>query len=383
MAPQRPSTITAFAWLVAPFLQLDIKSATLGNDEAWAPSVQATLVCALTDRALLTALDPLPGRTVEVQIDQHYGARDTAASLTAELVGQLSEYLSTMHTGEVANALTQARYHSYDESGGAYEPPTQLHSRLSLRRRRINYADGEVTIELASQETLLQDDAHISATPWTPPFTYLWEVVNYVLNRIGTEIDDMSSPARDTMLHPDLKVWQPGITSFEYLYSQVKAAGLSLWADGQSRWHLQDRRPVWEPPYALDTSVNVQDIADDISRDADWYTAAVLTYRWTDSVGVNRTQYDVHTLNAYPARVFTETYESPYPGPGQAAAFVAAFQRRARENTITAIADYSVFLGRTVNLTIFDGGTQMARTTAVKFEYPADIMIIRTNDLLQ
>lgn len=126
---------------------LAIKDGSVKMSEAWAPHVQAAVSIATRDEALYELLDPRVSPRVVVTATSSEGSSKT-----------------------------------WD---------------LGLRERTIDHANGDVYLELASDEALLQDDALVAATADTSALTYqdsLRSIINnVVLDRIGAALEPGSA----------------------------------------------------------------------------------------------------------------------------------------------------------------------------------------------
>ena len=93
-------------------IPLDVTDVSIGFDEAWVPHIQANMTCALPDAATLELLDARKGCRVQITVGYRYGKDDEESVLLAD---------------------------------------------LHLRSRTVKHDSGEMTLELASDERLLQE----------------------------------------------------------------------------------------------------------------------------------------------------------------------------------------------------------------------------------
>ena len=152
------STHTYVVTLVqGPGYVLHPKAGTITVDDGWAPHIQATLTI------------PIPSSTVQELLDPRVSRRITVACSAAYSSG----------------------------------PSTTITFDLGVRARRIDHASGEMTLTLASDEALLQDDVLLSDTPNTAGLAYqssLRAIINnVVLSRIGASLQ--ASPAVDSTFY--------------------------------------------------------------------------------------------------------------------------------------------------------------------------------------
>jgi hypothetical protein len=166
--------------------RLDLKDGSATMDESWAPHVQARITIAQ------------PAQSVQELIDARQERRVTlAASAT---------YVSPVRP---------AQSRTFD---------------LGLRSRTIDHAAGEMTLELASDEALLQDDVLIADAPNTSALAYqssLRSIINnVVLSRIGTALQPGTTDAPFRVLSDSTNMFtnpsgEPGGTVWTQNYCSV------------------------------------------------------------------------------------------------------------------------------------------------------------------
>lgn len=356
--------------------QLAVESASVTIDETWAPYVQATIQVT-GDLDKLALVDPRNDITITVLIEHYYEDLDPVSVLSTRFTGATLAAVSAAFAGATLAAVSAPLHRPF-----AGEPPDVwsliAEYVLVVRERSIDHLTGTATLTLASEEALLQDDAHIGTAPFNPPGDKLGDLVRYILSRIGRTLTFVSAPVNNNAVPEAMRPWKPGITAFEYIYGHVRAAGAMLWCDENRAWHLDAVRPVTDSPtYIVDAATNLIRPQDSISRDRDWYTAVVITYNWTDANGSHE-QYDAAYLTAFPARVYTETRNSPYPGPGAAAAFLANLNRQGRVNELVVLANPVVRPGQLLLTRIPGIPDQFAYASAIAWNYPGDTMTITT-----
>lgn len=129
---------------------LPIKSGTVTMDEGWSPHVQATLRLPLLDETRRELLDPRENRRVSLSLSSTPVAPSTGIARSIECD-------------------------------------------LGLRDRTIDWQAGEITLELASDEALLQDDVLLDDAPNTAALAYQSSlralIDNVVLSRIGAVLE--------------------------------------------------------------------------------------------------------------------------------------------------------------------------------------------------
>jgi hypothetical protein len=341
--------IPAVAGSGAPAINLLATRFRCTEDENWSPFVQATVTAPLpTETAALAAciaLDPTarPGSP----------AIDRVAELT----------------------ITQTD----TATGAKFTRPM----RLIIRSRAIDHGDSTITLELESAESLLQDDAWISPNVGVYPDTQLSTLLGKVLARRSMTLDFTNSTTNEIAVPEQLRPWKPGVTAFDYVFAMVRTSYAFLWANETGQWFFLDRRPK-----PLDNDVarvavgeNLIGGTDKISRDEGWFNSAVLTYRWNDSSGTSHEAYDTYYTTAVDtgnSKVYLETLEMPYPGPGRAQAIVTDLLKRYRENNVIAVTDFRPIVGQLIDVVLPGTPVQRGEISAITWDLPADEMTIRT-----
>lgn len=184
-------------------------------------------------------------------------------------------------------------------------------------------------------------------------------------------------------LDVDALTWQPGVTAWEFLEPLVQAVGLRFYCDEARVWHLVD--PALVPAGTLAVAENVNLVAADesISRYAEWFDAVVVRYAWSTDAGVAKVKYDVATeVVGTPKAVLRIDENRPYPGPGYAAAVLHRAEGRGRVFGITALSDYRVTPGDSLEALVPDTPEQNGRVSAVTWDLPSRQMTIRSSGLI-
>lgn len=376
------------ARILAPdyaFQTMDVKTIAIQMDENWAPSTKATLTVPYT--STINLLDPERNDIyIEITANQYAGRSLTIDELNPLYTGITVDQLDTVYTGKTVDQLTDIYYYSYTGTAG-YLTPTTRTWLLVIRDVTIDYANAEVTIQCASPEARLQDWAYVATTDLTPPVTYAGPgsvprqpvlLANWVLSLIGEELYGYDS-FEDTQYWTAAQlVMKPGTTAFDYAYQLLKKYGYLLYCRYDGKFVLRQARYYGETSLTLnlDHSTNLTSLDITRSREADYYTAAVITYRWTDSAGVAQTAVDAYDTGQIPKKVYTDTAELPFPGAGVALNILASLQKTARTFTAKAIAELSsTWLSLPATVTL-PNETKTGYIQAIELQHPSDEMTV-------
>jgi hypothetical protein len=394
--------------------RLNIISANIALDEGWAPYAQATLELPL-DLQLLSALDPRIKPRVAVYVSQRYGVSDPLRYLSTRFlgkkvsdattafgsstVGAISSYyfapynasgskglstLSSLYSGQRLSAFSAARSGDrLSEISSDYFStyPSLINSNngrrldLTLRTRSIDINAATMTLELSSDEALLQDLALVSMLPFAPGILDLRLIVQGILARIGDYLNDGNTTAT---IPADAAIWLPGVSAWNYLQPLIQAAGLRLYCDERRNWHLVDATYIVPGSVDLRSINTITAAADTISRDENlWYDAVVITYTSINDLGETVIDYDTAAVDGY-SKVFALAYDTVYPGPGAAAAVLARALTRGRLTEVTAVSSYSVTPGQAATIVLDAFPNQDAFVSAVAWSFPGDEMTVST-----
>lgn len=394
--------------------KIDIIDASITMDESWSPYVQASMTT-VVDPDLLDQLDPRTGNRLHVYISQEYGDSDKLSSLTStyggqqiaditavwggHTVGELSEWyfvpfnpsgsnklsrLSSLYGGGSIADLTTAwtTWYLYQISELYFRSyPDGIYNNyrrgfdLGIRARSIDVAGGTVSLELTTDEALLQDYALVSVNNFSPASLSLRNVIKEVLALIGGYLVD---GATDATVDADAALWAPGQEAWDYLISLVQAAGFRLYCDERRIWHLVEST-FTQPGLAELWSVGTIKAADDnVSRDGDlWYDAVVVKYTWTDELGATIEAFDTASVEGF-SKVRLVEIESNYPGPGAAQGILDRGLARGRQLDVTTVSNYMVQPSMACDIYITGTPTENVYIKAVSWNYPGDEMTVTT-----
>jgi hypothetical protein len=230
---------------------------------------------------------------------------------------------------------------------------------------------------------VLADDATLSAdqfvvpsfsgaTPSTAAYAYSWTDVPHASTSKRTAlISDTASP--------EAVIWRAGQSALEFLHPLVQVAGLRLVCDEARAWTLRDADYLADGTLSITDRVNMIDAAQSIQRSGDvWFDAAVTTYTWRDSWGMQVVRVDTFQLTPTPVHVAHFEKNTPYPGPGFSEYAVLRAQGRGREVSATIVSDWRARAEQPVQITA--GGTprQAGLTQSVTFNLDSDEMTVTT-----
>lgn len=373
--------ITQTATIVSPptyYQTIPIETSTLTLDEAWSPTWQASLRSPYTTQ--LAAVDPRRSQTiVELTTVEEYCRAMTCAEFTLKFSGVMSA-LTTAYGGKTCAQITNLINFPYDEALTGYIAPTIRTNRLMLREVSINHLEAKIDLALASEEALLQDYAYVGTSDLTPlpGNLQVLALINYALALVGRELLGYDSGLQDIYVTDEAKkAWKPGTTLYDWIYNIIRGVGkLYCRYDGQFVWRVAHSVGDGLPAMTLNTA-NIISAEENRALDGNFYTAAVITYRWLN--GTTQTEVvDAYDSGRVPTRVYTDTFENPYPGPGSAASYLNVLQSRGELIQTTAIADWqTTWLNNTVNLTL-PTGSRSGNLTKASLHYPSDEMEITT-----
>jgi hypothetical protein len=258
---------TVEAWLGTR--RLPVISATITLDEAWAPYAQATLELPL-DMQLLGDVDPRLSPRVKVWLVQKYGISDPLSYLSTAFAGSSVSAFSSAWSGSTLGDISAYYFAPYNSSGSktlatfsdafggqnvaafttarsgdslsqisseyftAYPSMINANNRrrfdFTLRTRSLDITGARMTLDLSSDEALLQDYALVEMLPFSPGVLDLRLIVQGILARIG----DYLSPGVLTATIPsESAIWLPGQSAWDYLTPLIQAAGLRLYRPWQ------------------------------------------------------------------------------------------------------------------------------------------------------
>lgn len=357
---------------------LEVIDARITLDEGWSPYVQVDLTCALPPSAIVEQLDPRQGLRAWVSAQQDFGRGVLARDVTAALDADHASDVTARFGGKLARDFTLAFHTPYNAFG--LRSPSLFDADLSVRTRKLDPRAGTMTLELSSDESLLQDYALVSNEPQAPIGGSVRDAVSFVLSKIGAVLadDDADADVEDA----ESLTMQPGTTGWDYVEPLVQKGNLRLYCTERRVWRLVPAVSSIDGLLTLSADNNVTDATDTVSLDGEWFDAVVIVYAWRDETGATHVAYDT-AGPARPRKVRTIEHATSYPGPGAASAVLARKEAQGRVQTVSAVADYDTRPGKAVSITLPDTPTQTGFVSSVSWRFPDYSMDVKSRGLLE
>lgn len=400
------------AWIGT--IQLGVIEANITLDETWNPYCQASITIPL-NKDLIDVLDPRAGARIKLYVSQSYGVSDKLSSLTATYGGGTIADITAVWSGETIGDISAWYFAPYNASGsntfatlsslyggqtigditddwtGLYFwEVSELYSRsypsgifnnyrrgfdLTVRTRTVSIDNATITLELASDEALLQDYALVQDINFSPATTDLRTIINGVLARID---EGLVAGATTATVDADATIWAPGQTAWDYLTSMTAQAGLRLFCDERRRWLLVEDTYTTDGLVELFSNETITGADEVISRDnEDWYDSVVIKYTWTNELGETIVNYDTAAVPGYQKTKLIEI-ESLYPGAGAAQRVLDRAISRGRQKDVTAVGNYRVTPSTACTIFITGYPTEEGYIRAVTWSLPGDEMSVTT-----
>lgn len=357
-------------------VELDVEQVTLTVDERWSPYAQGTIVAKMpADRDVLDLRSgPV---TVDLRLLRSFGVPWTLADLTSDIGGSVAALTGLIGGLTLAN-LTNRYFTPF--AGSPVRAGERLDARLTLVEREYDEQAQQVTLTVESLETQLLGDRLAAGSAWSPGSTSLKTIVQAVIDRYDATLDASSLDA--TVAEADATVWKPAVSAADYLAPMLEAASLRLWADLDGVWHLDERESLRDGTVVIAESLNMTEYVDRMSLQADqWCDAVIVEYRWTDTLDLQRVEYDV--AGEQPSRAgLHEVREAIYPGPGAAAGILARAQGRGRQLTLGAVSTYTARPGMAAIINPLVGDVSTGIVSAVTWQLPQAEMNVTARGLV-
>lgn len=361
-----------------------ILSGVVQLDESWSPYAQAAVTIPLPDEATRAVLDPRSSSNPRVYLrcEVRTGRTFALSQITAAAGSSTAAWTSSLDGGPLST-WSAAHGSPYNTSG--LTPTRSRTFNLGVRRLSMRRSSGEATLDLASDEALLQDHARVADAAYTPGNT-MRAIVAYVLAQIGAELQyGTLDPA---VVELEAAAWHPGVTAWDYLRPLLEATSTRLYCDEARRWWLVAPLTATAGTLAL-TPDTLTELDDVMSREGDvdalgWADAVVVTYTWTDSAGIEHVRYDAAQDRRTVTRVLRIEHERRYPGPGAARALLYRARARGRAHVARAVSDYSATPGMRLTVAAWPGESTStdALVSAVAWDLSADEMTVQSRDLI-
>lgn len=350
---------------------LPISGGWVTLDETWSPYIQAEVTISLPPADVLRSLDPRREGRALVTLAARYGAPAPVADLTALFGGQPLSAITEEWSGLPLRAITASLSEPYNASG--HRDTSWRRLDLGVIGRRIDRRAATVTLELSSDEVLLQDYRPMTAT--LPPSLSVRTCVATALARIGATL---TPGAADGTVEADAVLWEVGTTAWDYAHSLVDAVGLRLWCDAERRWHLdQPLDPSTSPSVYVVRMESAHELDETLSREP-WATGVIVSYTWDGPDGDRLT---VHDTAGSGSCIYQHEVRRPYPGPGAAAAILARMRARGSLVTARQTATYDVAPGWVMQSLATDTAHQAGLVSVVRWELDTDQVEVSSRDL--
>ncbi|WP_157001425.1 hypothetical protein [Agromyces laixinhei] len=226
--------------------------------------------------------------------------------------------------------------------------------------------------DMVLADTVELVDAFDGDTPDTLEYGYNWEGTPGVTRSSRTALIDRA---------PDLLHWKPGVSAWAFVQPIVQAAGFRLLCDEQRKWWLVDGAGYLAHGMTqLSFGAHITRASTGISRDGDWFDAALVRYRWRDPEGNQQERIDWFAAPGW-TRARTFDIEAPYPGPGRAAYKVKRAEGLGRTATVEAPLDLTVTPSQALRLNLPNIPELFGVTRAVEFDLGTFRMSVESRGL--
>jgi len=259
-------------------------------------------------------------------------------------------------------------------SGGTRQTTGSSNNTVSYRDVLVIEGDG-----IAPDGTL--ETYFDGSTSPTVAYTYSWD---------GDP--GFSSSTRTPRLNrsPEILIWKPGQTAWDFLSPILESAGLRLWCDELRRWHLTTPSYTVAGTIRAHSGTNLYAGSDLMSRTAQqssgvplYIDAVIIRYTWIDDLGNDRERYDVATTSGFSKPYLVERPETPFPGAGAATYLLRRYILRRRQLPVTAAIDLTATPGMGISIKTPDGTLLTGYLDAVTFDLGEDVMPLTAKDLVE
>ncbi|MEF3405784.1 hypothetical protein [Agromyces sp. CCNWLW203] len=231
------------------------------------------------------------------------------------------------------------------------------------------------------------DCAMLNEGPLTPYFDGSGayadpSAADYAFSWTGTPNNSTSRRTAGSLSRsPDMLTWRPGVSAWAFIQPLFQSLGFRLYCDEARKWHLVDGVEFVAPGMLqLTMPGSLHQATDRISRDGDWFDAAIARYRWTDATGVSHERIDSYApLGSTRVRVFE--IEAPYPGPGFARYAVTRAEGRGREAELVALSNLTVSASQMLRVNLPDTPELIGVVRRVVFDLTDGTMQIASRGL--
>lgn len=360
---------------------LEVVSASVTLDERRSPFVTGRFEIVLPSDA--TTLAALNARTGELRGLGKVIYRDpvTMAKVTAWVGSAITPAKITAKLGTQALSTVTANLSAWGNPGitnnGQEYEASVLPFRLMITRTRPDYEVGTIQVEASGLETRLIDYRQFGAGLTVTAGTHIAAAVEAVLKTVNpawslAPVDGYYTSLPATAVVAQATAWMGGVPAWDFIASMMQPVGAALQYTPDGRWMLIRANADW-----FETRT-VRAITRDISETRDeWGDAVLVAYNWTPTGGTAQVMADIATSTPTPQKVVViENRDTPYPGPGAAAMILDRVKNLSRAIDVSAVSDYTINVGHGVSVPGYADDTITARSTAVTFEWPNNLMRI-------
>lgn len=326
--------------------------------------------------AVTAAYSPVTPRKITNDFTRPWNmfeAAYTLAYLTANSKTSCSA-MTAAFTGDVSNIS------KYLHGAGTFNPApsTVFEANLCIRSIERDLLQETTRVQLFSDEALLFDYAHTSATPYTPTTTDVRTLVNYVLSKIGAVL--VTDTITGTFDNTKVK-WVPGQNGWDFINPIVQKANLVLYCDEGRNWRLITASTI-TGSLQLDDTSNVLELTTKLDRSEDWFDSCVVTYSWYDGT-TQQTAYDIYAPTGYKKTANIQISDTPYPGAGQAQALTQRAQTRGELFNVNAISNYNARPRQSLTVDITGEPLKSAVISSIDWSLPADRMTVNIRNVIE
>lgn len=406
---------TATVWSDNNVTYFNPTDISVSISEQWSPYIQALVT---VPSALFTeTLDPRTGGRLHVRLQQQFGELVEIFQLTEVFSGKVSTvtsaYAPTVSPkkithdfsrpwnmfeaayalsyltankggGNVLNMTTSflgdvSDISKYMHGSGTFNPAssTVFEGNLAIRSISRDLLQEKTVIELYSDEALLQDYAHISATPYIPTTTDVRTLVNYVLSKIGATLS--AGTTTGTFDNTNVK-WLPGQNGWDFIIPIVQKANLVFYCDENRQWQLITASST-TGELALDDTSNVLELTSTLDRSSDWFDSCVVEYSWYNGTA-QQTAYDIYAPVGSVKTANIKISDTPYPGAGQAQALTTRALTRGETFEVNAISNYDARPRQNLTVNITGEPIKTAVISSIDWALPNDRMTIKIRKII-
>lgn len=294
--------------------RLSVVGARIALDRRWVPYAQAVIQVAENVASLANPARSDPPRlALEVTISAEWSL--TLAHITNDHFGDTLAALSARYVGRTLADVTADYSTPYNPDDGSVVPTEQRVFDLGVREAEWSTSAASTSIVAASDEALAQDYRLVSRTPtelYGPPHNPNDgdSILTQALRRIGAAFAGYYQPsghpshAGATDVPLEDRVWEPGVSLWDYISGVASPGGWRVWCDERRLWAAEhttvasrQRKPRTHRLYPTTSIVRR-------SREPEqWADAIVARFQWTDAGGTRRERYLTAQQTTMPTKV--------------------------------------------------------------------------------